>query len=396
MKILFLHPNFPAQFKSPCKELALYHYDIKFICQTHYGRTIEGIQKLTIKGSGGHTALEKGNKDELGKMYSRAASYRSAFELLTAEGWIPDVVISHCGWGCGFYAKEIWPSIPLIVYCEWWFAPDSELFRRLKENPNFNFTTVNKKNLWQRNSIMATELATADHIVTPTYWQKKQLPPGVRKNCEVLYDKLNTEVFFPDASKLSSYPKLTYGTRGMEAMRGFPEFIRCLPVLLKKWPTLKVEIAGVDEINYGGFPPPEGSWGKWAKKVIPSEFNDRIEWKGRMPLEKYASWLKSSWCHVYLTEPYVASWSLNEAIATGIKIVATDHESVTEFTTNSMNVKLVDHSSQAALIHAINFQIRKMNMKLDSNGMVTHICKPSKTLADLIKLVSGDEANTTV
>lgn len=396
MKILFLHPNFPAQFKSPCKELALDSHEIKFICQTHYGRTIQGVQKLTLKGSGGHSALEKSHKDELGKMYSRAASYRSAFQLLVEKDWIPDVVISHCGWGCGFYAKEIWPSIPLIIYCEWWFAPNSELFSRLHENPNFNFTSINKKSLWQRNSIMAMELATADHIIAPTYWQRKQLPPAIREICVVLHDKLNTEVFFPDPSKLSLFPKLTYGTRGMEAMRGFPEFIRCLPALLNKWPTLKVEIAGVDEINYGGLPPAEGSWGKWAKKEIPIEFKNRVEWKGRMPLKKYADWLKSSWCHVYLTEPYVASWSLNEAIGSGINIVATDHESVIEFAGNNENIKLVNHHSQEALLDAISAQLRKMNYKHKAQDTIERCYPPGKSLADLIKVVAGYEANTTV
>ena len=113
-----------------------------------------------------------------------------------------------------------------------------------------------------------------------------------------------------------------------------------------------------------------------------------------MPLEKYAAWLRSSWCHVYLTEPYVASWSLNEAISSGIKIVATNHESVIEFTKSIKNVKLVNHNCEEALLEAINSQLRTAD-KVFYDTIEIGTCA-EKSLAHLVRLVAGDEANTTV
>lgn len=397
MKILFLHPNFPAQFKEACRQLASERHDVRFLCQTHYGRSIQGVQRLTIKGAGSHEVMELKKETELKKMYSRAESYREAFKLLKKEEWQPDVIVSHSGWGCGFYAKEVWPNVPLIAYCEWWFAPNSELMQTMRRNLYFNISKISKKHLWQRNAVMAMELATADHITTPTNWQKKQLPYGLQKKCCVSPERVNHHIFYPDSLQISPIPKITYGTRGMEPMRGFPEFINCIPELVKKWPTLSVEIAGVDEINYGGKPPEEGSWGKWAKRILSAQCLKNVHWKGRMNLDTYANWLKSSWCHIYLTEPYVASWSLNEAIACQIPIVATDHEAVTEFTEGHMDIVLVNHHSKKDLFDAINHQIR-LGGRLRQSSHITSIAKKQalQPLATLVERVAGDEANTSV
>ena len=360
MNILFLHPNFPAQFKTPCIRLAKNKkHDIKFICQTHYGRGIDGIEKLTLKGSGSHQSIINNSKNESERQLSRAKAYRGGFELLKRGQWKPDVVIGHSGWGCGIYVKEIWPDTTFISYLEWWFNPESELVNCLKNNENFELTDESITKLWIRNMPSALEMATANLIITPSEWQKEQLPQLLKDNCRVIPDEIDKNIFFPNHNKLSSHPVVTYGTRGMEPMRGFPEFIKILPQLLKKWPQLVVEIAGSDTVSYGGKLPKEKTWKAWALKIFESEhLTERIIWKGTMPLKDYADWLKSSWCHVYLSEPFVTSWSFIEALHCHCPMVASATKATQEFCEISPNIITVDHKNLSKLFESINDRIR--------------------------------------
>ncbi len=358
--ILFLHPNFPAQFRQSCLSLSAKDiYDIRFLCQTHYGRNIEGVKKLVLKGRGSHERTLQASKAEHNRAFYRADAYREAFVSLRHQGWSPDVVISHCGWGCGLYVKDIWPDCRFIAYLEWWFDPTSDLQKRLHLNPYFQLSEATNARLTLRNLPSCYEMANADNIVSPTAWQRQQLPERLRDNCIVIHDHFDKNLFYPEPHKQSRTPVLTYGTRGMEPMRGFPEFISILPTILKKWPQLRTEIAGTDTISYGGITPPEGSWKKWALALLQQHnLNHRIVWKDRLPLRDYVNWLKGSWCHVYLSEPFVTSWSLIEACHCAVPMVATRSPATEEFSNLNPFLIQIDHLDDEQFAEAINNRIR--------------------------------------
>lgn len=398
MNILFLHPNFPAQFKSPCIELAKEKHHIKFICQTHNGRELQGIEKLVLKGSGSHEKTFSSGKSEHDRIEHRASSYRESFIILRNEGWTPDVTISHSGWGCGLHLKEIWPRTYFVSYLEWWFDMESDLIKKLKQSPYFDLTEASCRSLWSRNIPAAFEMATSNQIIAPTEWQKQQLPILLRNNCRVVYDKINRNLFFPEQEKLSKLPLITYGTRGMEPMRCFPQFIKLLPKLLHKWPQLIVEIAGTDTISYGGKLPKEKSWKKWALNLLKSEnIEHRVTWRGAMPLDEYADWLKKSWCHIYISEPFVTSWSYIEAMHCQIPMISSMTEASLEFKDMNPNCVMVNHNIQAELIEAINVKIRNIGnikslpnaiqgsqrMKLDNFGETHATSSIASLIADV-------------
>ena len=342
VRILFLHPNFPAQFRHPAQHFADKGHDVVFMCQTHYGRHIPSVTRLCLKGKVGHQNLVDQNLGQRDRCQAMGKQYRQGMLELVKTGWIPDVVISHSGWGCGYYVKEFWPHCKHLTYLEWWFAPDSALLKHDPKNKELGLSTSASKKLWERNQTVAVELACSDVVIAPSRWQRSQLPKIFQQYCQVIYDGVDKSIFKPDPSKKRNYPVLTYGTRGMEPMRSFPEFIRELPYALREWPELVVEVAGVDEINYGGQRPEEGSWGLWANKVM-AEWIDkrRFKWLGRLESEDYVTWLQSSWCHVYLTQPFVASWSLVESLSCGCQLIASDVPPVREFC-NEDNSTLVD------------------------------------------------------
>ena len=345
MKILFLHPNFPGQFKYIARA-ASKHHDTKFLCQTHYGRVINGVERLTLKGKLGNEHLDELKIWGLQRNQELAKQYRKAFLSLKEQRWTPDLVISHSGWGCGSYVKEIWPKTRLISYLEWWFAPNSSFFTYDESNEELGINSGSIHKQWSRNQTIALELSCSDKIVSPTLWQREQLPGILRDNCQVIFDGVDTDIFKKKTTKEPSNTKIvTYGTRGMDPMRAFPQFIRGLPHLIKSDPNIRIEVAGFNETFYSPTKKiDDKSWGEWATNYLKrNHVNDKVKWMGHLKGQQYVDWLQNSDCHIYLTHPFIASWSYVEAIACNIPIVASDVEPVREFWKPNNGIELVDH-----------------------------------------------------
>jgi glycosyltransferase involved in cell wall biosynthesis len=88
------------------------------------------------------------------------------------------------------------------------------------------------------------------------------------------------------------------------------------------------------------------------------EVGDRIDWDrvhflGRVPYASYRSILQISRCHVYLTVPFVLSWSLLEAMSMGATIVASDVAPVREVMEHGKTGSLVDFFDPAALARQV-------------------------------------------
>ena len=191
------------------------------MCQTHYGREVRR-KKTCHQGRGSHEYINENYKKEIDKTNQRLDAYANALDQLKKMGWNPDIVISHNGWGCGIYVKEVWPECKMISYSEWWFDPESDFTKRMIENEYISLSKSSMFNMWKRNIYPAMEMATADLIISPSKWQKKQLPAIFREKCLAVQDKIDKNTFFHDPSARSEIPLLTYGTRGMEPIRGFP------------------------------------------------------------------------------------------------------------------------------------------------------------------------------
>lgn len=354
-----MHPNFPGQFKHIAKHFADLGHEVVFLCQTHYNRHIKNIQRIKLKGEAGDDKLNSLKLKGIHRAIKLSQQYLIGFKELDKRQWEPDIIISHSGWGCGTYAKQHWPKAYMVGYLEWWFYPQSTIYSYDQNNQELGLNPQISAKHWLKNSLTSLELSTADIIISPTEWQKNQLPKIFQQNCKVIFDGIDTSKFnhniLPDSSITATNPQIniTYGTRGMEPIRCFPQFIRSLPSVIKEFPSATIKIAGNDEINYGGNQPAEGTWKKWALKYLEKhKCSHNVTWLGRLSEDKYIEWLKQSSCHVYLSHPYVASWSLLEAIHCCKIIVASDVEPVREFY-NENNMILVDHRKTDSLSDCI-------------------------------------------
>ncbi len=397
-RILFLHPNFPAQFKHLATASAAYGHDARFLCQTHYGRSLPGVKRLTLKGSCSHEHLNQLGGDQLQRTAALAKQYRNGLISLKSSGWTPEIVISHSGWGCGLYVREVWPQSHHVAYLEWWFDPESDFFHYDPHNQDLNLGSNLAQKLWLRNQPIALELINANAIVAPTLWQARQLPLLLKERCHVIHDGIDLKRFKPDPTQRQHQQSIvTYGTRGMEPMRAFPQFIKGVLSVLSQNPRIRVEIAGEDDINYGGRPPnTHKSWGNWAKhQLVEAGFSHRVHWLGHLAPDQYTAWLQASDCHVHLSHPFVASWSLLEALACTCPMVVSDVEPIRELceATKSI-VTYVDHRDPEALPRAINRLLKDRRISIADPGRKTFLTYSKTTSLEQWGHVAGLQLTT--
>ena len=139
-------------------------HDVKFLCQTHYGRWVTGVDRVCLKGNLGEDYLQNNSNSILDEMRLRSRQYKAAFVRLRNQNWDPDVIISHNGWGCGVYSRYVWPNAKHIVYSEWWYKLDADIFTSANKSEWLDVSPTLKSKLWERNQLVGLELLDADEI----------------------------------------------------------------------------------------------------------------------------------------------------------------------------------------------------------------------------------------
>ena len=357
MKILFLHRNFPGQFKYLAMELAQdVNNEVCFITNNNTTRTTARIRKIVYK------LKRKVPKDchRYLRFYEDAIIHGQAVaEVLIqmkTQGYKPDIIYGHT-WGCTLFVKDIFPDVPLVCYFEWFYNPEGA-------DVGFNGEYVGvdtRAKLQCKNSHLLLDLLNCDFGISPTEWQKAQFPKEFQNKIKVLHEGIDTNICCPKDNAIFEFNGkqftkedeiLTYATRGMEEYRGFPEFMKTVEQLQKIRPNMQVIIGGEDRVCYGCHLKKD----TFKQKMLRELDLDlsRIHFVGNLPYAEYIKLLQVSKCHVYLTYPFVLSWSLLEAMATGCCIVASDTAPVKEVIQNNFNGILVDFYDIDLLVKNIN------------------------------------------
>ncbi|MDD5168551.1 MAG: glycosyltransferase family 4 protein, partial [Syntrophales bacterium] len=352
MKILFLHRNFPAQFRHLAAVLGRDPGNrVVFITARREGE-ISGVRKIVYEPS------RKPNREthhylkslEDAVLHGQAV-YRLAQKLKT-EGFVPDVIYGHSGWGPTLFMKDVFPKARLLCYFEWFYyahGSDADF------DPADRLTPDDILRIRMKNAPILTDLYGCDGGLSPTNWQMQQFPPEFHKKISVLHDGIDTRYFHPDrnASLVLSALNLdlsaageivTYVSRGLEPYRGFPQFMETVSLLQKRRPRCHVVVVGEDRVAYGRQP----ADGKTYKQQMLDKLDldlSRLHFTGHLPYADYRRVLQSSSAHVYLTRPFVLSWSMMEAMSAGCLIVASRTPPVMEMIEDGVNGMLVDFFS---------------------------------------------------
>lgn len=286
------------------------------------------------------------------------AAYRAAARL-ARDGFRPDIICAHAGFGPGLYLKDAFPGVPLLGHFEWYYharGADADFLdpRDVNEDDALRIRT--------RNAGLLLELANCDGGICPTAFQHSQFPREFRHKLTVLHEGVDTDYFRPAAADNVEHTRLglpedaeivTYATRGLEPYRGFPQFAAALARLQAARPRLHAVVLGTDRAFYGK-PAPDGQSHKdLALAAAPGLDRSRVHFLGHLPLDEYRAVLRASHAHVYLTVPFVLSWSLLEAMATGCAVIGSDTEPVREVLRHGESGLLADLRDPEAIAAAV-------------------------------------------
>ena len=365
MNILFVHNNFPGQFHRLAVELAADPSN-RVVFLSHYSRkdvAVPGVERLQVPIPAKAPLVAEDQTPSLSRrkylsLLDTGERFADTMVALAKEGFRPDVVYGHVGFGCCIYAPDIFPRAAHMGYFEWFYTngADVEFFAGNKPVP----LTTRAENR-QRN--IGTLLSLQDCLlgVCPTRWQMEQHPPEFAHKLHVLHDGVDTQFFTPSKSPalrlegvdLSATEELvTYATRGLEPYRGFPTFYRSLPAILEARPRAHAVIMADDRTVYGA----KRRDGKTWKEALLDEVSvdkSRVHFIPFQPYTQYRELLRASAVHVYLTAPFVLSWSMLEAMSCGCLLVASDTEPVREVVRDGVNGFLTDFWDAGALARCV-------------------------------------------
>ena len=355
MKFLFIHQNFPAQFKNMAPQLARLGHEVIALTPRNLGTENWGgvrIVNYDIQQASG-TNLHLWLTDLETKTIRGEACFHAAMKL-KREGFSPDRIIAHPGWGESLFLKEVWPQARLGIYCEFYYNVNGFDVGFDPEHSNVRDDEGARLRMRNANNLMHFDIADAG--LSPTSWQKSTFPASFKDKISVIHEGIDTEVLRPnDQVRLrigekvevrKGDPIITFVNRNLEPYRGYHVFMRALPTLLKAHPTARVLIVGGDEVSYGSAPPAGRTWKDIyldeVRTSLSLEELSRIHFLGKISYEQFMSVMQISMVHVYLTYPFVLSWSLLEAMSVGCSIVASNTAPVAEVIKNQTHGALVD------------------------------------------------------
>ena len=367
MRYLFIHQNFPGQFRHIASALA---NDIQneVVCigtipnlkdrpVLHPRIILLGYECKPTADKQPHVFL----RDFDHHIHSGQAVASVLLNLKKEKNYQPDVVMAHPGWGESLFLRDIFPTAKIINYYEYYYQSHGG---DVGFDPDFPSTIQDDYRVRIKNSTQLQTLVGCDMGISPTQWQKSRYPPEFRNKIQVIHEGIDTDTVKPDANawvtingqRLSRGDEIiTYAARNLEPYRGFHVFMRSLPRIQALRPHARVIIVGGDHVSYGK-PPPQG---QTYRQLYCEEVKDQVDWGrvsfvGKLSYPNYLSVLQVSALHVYLTYPFVLSWSMLEAMSAGCLLLGSATEPVKEVIEDGQNGFLTDFFDHEALAQKVS------------------------------------------
>lgn len=358
MRILFVHTNFPGQFGAFGAWLARQGDDVCFAtaAKATPPRECRMMRFEAVEDGAPETHRHARGLD---RALRTAESFAATAVKAKTAGIDPQVVVAHSGWGAGTYAKAVWPGAAFVPYLEWWYRhPRPDIH---PDDPPPSDETAQRARAAARNAPMLIDLAQADMAFCPAEFQAAQFPDWIRARLTVAPDGVDAAGMKPDPAARARLAEhgvpadaevVSYATRGMEPYRGFPEFMRALALAQKARPRLHAVIAGQDRVAYGAPLPPGESWKARMLAELSLDAR-RLHFTGLLAPAPYAALLQGTDAHVYLTVPFVLSWSFLEAMSAGAPLIVNDAPPIREALGASDGALIADPYDPHALAAAI-------------------------------------------
>ena len=348
MKLLFIHQNAPAQFHHLLAALAAEASHRIACISTRSGLALAGVGCISYAPAVAPTLTAA--------MLERGGAVGEICAGLARNGFTPDLVVGHPGWGETLMVKSVLPHSRLLHYCE--FFPRTT-GADLGFDPAVSVSQNERDAIAARSTVLRRALGSGDAGLAPTRWQRSLHPTDLQSSIDVIHDGIDTAAHAPDPGARFALPNgtllaagdevVTYVARSLEPHRGFPSFMRTVPTILRRRPRAQIVVLGIDPPSYG---PPPAAFPHWRAAMLAEigPFDgSRLHFLGHLAAAQYRRLLQVSAAHVYLTMPFVLSWSMLEAMASGCLVIGSATAPVEEVIADGENGLLVDFFDAEAL-----------------------------------------------
>lgn len=363
MNVVFIHQNFPGQFRHIAGALAAEPANHVLSISQPQAPGLPGVRNITYRPA------RKVTREIHPYLISTEAGILNgqsvARVLLTLKrrGFVPDVVVAHAGWGEALFVKDVLPDTRLIGFFEFFYRSTGA---DVNFDPEYPTDLDGILRLRTRTAIHLLALEAADVGITPTHWQKSVFPAEYHHKLHVIHEGIDTDritplagctLALPDGHTLTDRDEVvTYVARNLEPYRGFHIFMRAVEHICRRRPNAHVVIVGGDDVSYGQHLPDGESYRKRLLKEVTID-PTRVHFLGRIPYEQYLTVLRVSTAHVYLTIPFVLSWSMLEAMAAGCTVIGSDTPPVREVIRHEENGLLVNFQNPEAVADAVDYTL---------------------------------------
>jgi glycosyltransferase involved in cell wall biosynthesis len=362
MNYLFIHQNFPGQYRHVVQDLASEPGNTVYFISQPNDNSMSGIHKITYpKDQRGPVNCHLYSA-EIDRAIYTGATVADICRGLLGEGFRPDLIVGHGGWGETLFIKDVFPDVPVLANFEFYYHADGA---DVGFDPEFSSIFNDPSRLRVRNGVHLLNFQSVDWGHSATRWQRDLHPAELLPRISVLHEGVDTNIVRPDPNATFAIPEkgltlscedeiVTYVARNLEPYRGFHIFMRALPALLKRRKHAHVVIVGGDGVSYGTPPPPRSSYREMMLDEVGQKLDlSRVHFLGNIDYHRYLNLLQVSAAHVYLTYPFVLSWSFVEAMAAGCLIIGSSTPPVLEVLRDGKNGLAVDFFSPAQLSNRI-------------------------------------------
>ncbi len=359
MHVLFVHQNHPAQFGHIADYLARRPgFKCTFVSRNQPNGFVGPVECIQYDIKGGATQ----STHYCSRTFENCVWQTwGVYEALKARPDIqPDVVVGHSGFGSTLFLRQLY-RCPIVNYFEYFYRPhDSDMDFR----PDFPPLEIDQVRALARNAMLLCDLENCEAGYSPTRWQRDCLPSLFHPKVRVIFDGIDTKLWHPrprDVRRLGDqvFPPdtriVTYCARGLESMRGSDIFLKMAKRLCAMRKDTLFLVVGDDKIYYGG--DNRFTEGKSFKDWVLSKDNydlSRIHFLGPIPPALLAQVFSISDLHVYLTVPFVLSWSLLNALACGCTVLGSDTGPVREMIKHGRTGLLTDFFDVDAMAETAN------------------------------------------
>ena len=359
MKLLFAHQSFPGQFSRICTYLPkLGEHEIYFMSrETPY--RIEGVKQVFYAPPAKATPGVHPYAARFEEAVLMGETAAKTADELKRSGFFPDLIVGHTHWGETLFLKSVYPNVPLLAYLEFFQKVQGADYNFDAEFP---FPPEDARRVVAGNATNLVSSLSADWGYTASQWQRSLFPAEMQTKMSVIHEGILTDEITPNPQQRMTLRDgrtyttedqvITFVARNLEPYRGFHTMMRAVPEILRRHPEAVIAFVGGDHVSYGNAHESGRSWRQVMREEIPVD-PKRVWFTGTLPYEQYLALLQLSAAHVYLTYPFVLSWSMLEAMSAGCAIVGSRTAPVEEVIRQRENGLLVDFFDPIGVADAV-------------------------------------------